>query len=328
MNHLHRLLAGFVAALVVADAAEAAPVLELVSTIAMPGVKGRIDHFSLDARTHRIFVAALGNDTVEVIDARHNQHQSVADVREPQGVLYVPGTNRLFVANGEGGRVDIVDGTSLRLLKRIEGMDDADNVRYDARSRKVLVGFGKGALRILDPASGESDGDISLPGHPESFQLEQRSERVFVNVPSVRSVVVVDRAKRETIANWDTAGAGANFPMALDEDGSRMFVGARTPPEVLVYDTKSGKIQARVPIGKDTDDLYFDARRKRLYVICGEGKVDVIRQETPERYTLEASIETAPRARTGLFVPDDRMLYVAAPASGSSPARVLVYRVD
>jgi hypothetical protein len=115
--------------------------------------------------------------------------------------------------------------------------------------------------------------------------------------------------------------------MALDEKGRRLFVGARSPATLLVYDIDSGKVVARLSIGKDTDDLFFDAERKRLYVICGEGKVDVIRQETPDRYVVEGSIDTAPGARTGLFVPEERTLYVAAPASRASPARVLVYRV-
>jgi hypothetical protein len=114
--------------------------------------------------------------------------------------------------------------------------------------------------------------------------------------------------------------------MALDSEGGRLFVGARSPAVVLVYDIESGNVVARLPIGRDTDDLYFDARRKRLYVVCGEGKVDVIRQEAPDRYVLEQSMATAPRARTGLFVPEEGKLYVASPASGASPARLMVFQ--
>jgi DNA-binding beta-propeller fold protein YncE len=305
----------------------AAPVLlELLSTLTMPGVKGRIDHFSASPSDHRIFVAALGNDTVEVLDSDRGPRRSIRGVSEPQGVLYLPDSNRLFVANGGGDRVDIVDASSLAVIKRIGRLDDADNVRYDPASRKVFVGYGKGALRSIDAASGESDGDIRLPGHPESFQLEHEGNRIFVNVPSAQSVVVVDRVKRETLATWSTAGASANFPMALDERGRRLFVGTRSPAALLVYDIDSGKIVAKLSIGGDTDDLFFDAERKRLYVICGEGRIDVIRQEAPDRYRLEGSVDTAPRARTGLFVPEESRLYVAAPAGGGSPARLLVYR--
>jgi DNA-binding beta-propeller fold protein YncE len=302
--------------------------LEPVATIEMPGVKGRIDHFAVDVKGQRLFIAALGNDTVEVLDVGANRHaKSLSGFKEPQGLAYLPESNRLYVANGEGSRVDVLDGGSLGMVKRIEQLEDADNVRYDAASGTVFVGYGNGALRLLNAASAEPAGDIRLAGHPESFQLETAGKRLFVNVPTAQQVAVVDREARKVIATWPVARAGKNFPMALDEKSARLFVGARAPALLLVYDTMSGKVIARLAIGGDTDDVFYDAARKRLYVICGEGQVDVFRQETADRYAHEASLKTAPRARTGLFVPEMRKLFVAAPAAASSPARVLVYQV-
>ena len=314
------------ASLFAARLAAAAPPLELVATIDMPGVKGRIDHLHADPGTHRLFVAALGNDSVEVLDTADHRDRSISGMAQPQGVLHVPESNRLLVANGAGGRVDLLDAASLATVRRIDGMRDADNVRYDDRTRLAWVGYGDGALRAMDPVSGASRGEIALPGHPESFQLERRGDRAFVNVPSAHAVVVVDRDARKSIARWETPWAAQNYPMALDEEGRRLFVGARSPPVLLVYDIGSGNVIARLPIGKDSDDVFYDVERKRVYVICGEGKVDVFRQETPDRYVLEEAIVTAPRARTGLFVPVESVLYVAAPAAGPVPARVLVYR--
>ena len=302
--------------------------LELVATIPMPGVKGRIDHFAADIKRHRLFVAALGNDTVEVLDVAGNRHEkSVAGFGEPQGLVHLPQSNRLFVANGTANRVDILDAGSLSIVKRIEQLDDADNVRYDAAAGKVVVGYGKGALRLMDADTGDSAGEVRLAGHPESFQLETNGTRVFVNVPTAQQVAVVDRVKREVTATWPVAGAKANFPMALDEQGRRLFVGARSPALLLVYDIDSGKLVAKLPIGGDTDDIFFDAARKRVYVICGEGRIDVFRQESADHYAQQGSLKTAPRARTGLLVPEEGKLYVAAPAAGTSPARVLVYEV-
>jgi len=198
------LLTGFAAhaaaALLMPAPVLAAPALELVSAIELPGVKGRIDHFSVDVKGHRLFVAALGNDTVEVLDTQRDRRQSIRGLGEPQGVLYVPASNRLFIANGSAGRVDVVDATSLRTLRRIDGMADADNVRYDAAAQKVVVGYGKGALRFIDPATGESAAEIALPGHPESFQVARAGRRAFVNVPSAHAVVVVDLGKRAVVA--------------------------------------------------------------------------------------------------------------------------------
>jgi YVTN family beta-propeller protein len=303
--------------------------LELVATITMPGVKGRIDHLAVDVKGHRLFVAALGNDTVEVIDTAANRHaKSLTGFGEPQGIAYAPEHDRIYIANGTANRVDVLDARSLEALKRIERMDDADNVRYDAAAKAMVVGYGKGALRLLAADTAEPIGDIRLAGHPESFQLEARGPRIFVNVPTAGQVAVVDRVKRTVVATWPVAGASRNFPMALDQQGRRLFVGARSPALLLVYDIDSGANLAKIPIGGDTDDLFYDAVRARLYVICGEGRVDVLRQEPQDRYAHEATITTAPGARTGLLVPEERKLYVAAPAVGITQARVLVYKVQ
>ena len=321
-------LIGFIGAMALAagPAAAQAP-LELEATIEMPGVKGRIDHFAADVKGHRLFVAALGNNTVEVLDTAGNKHaRSLTGFGEPQGIAYLPEPKLLYVANGSADRVDVLDGESLAMVKRIPSLADADNVRYDGAAHVVIVGYGKGALRLLRAKDGEAAGEIRLAGHPESFQLEANGARAFVNVPSAQQVAVVDRTKRTVLATWPVP-ARANFPMALDENAKRLFVGARKPAELLIYDTESGRMVAKLPIGGDTDDIYYDAAHARLYVICGEGRVDVFRRESADRYVHETAIKTAPRARTGYFVPEDGKLYVAAPANGSSPARVFVYQV-
>jgi DNA-binding beta-propeller fold protein YncE len=303
-------------------------VLEPVATIEMPGVKGRIDHLAVDLKRHRLFVAALGNNTVEVLDVeRHRHEKSLPGFREPQGVLYLPDPDRLYVANGSGDRLDILDGNSFASIKRIAKLADADNVRYDYTAGKVVVGYAKGALQMLDPGSGEASGEIRLPAHPESFQLERNGSRIFVNVPDARQVAVVDRAKRTVASTWEVPGARANFPMTLDEAGRRLFVGARSPALMLVYDTDSGKVVAKVPIGGDTDDLFYDSERKRVYVICGEGRVDVFRQDDADHYSPVGTVKTAARARTGLFVPEESRLYVAAPAVDSTAAWIIVFQV-
>jgi DNA-binding beta-propeller fold protein YncE len=301
--------------------------LELVATIPMPNVRGRIDHFAVDVGGHRLFVAALGNDTVEVLDIAQNRHaRSIAGFGEPQGLLYLEKTQRLYVGNGSSNRLDILDARTFAPAQRVDKLDDADNVRYDPAAGSVIVGYGTGALRVVDPESGASKGDIRLSGHPESFQVERGGGRIFVNVPAQRQVAVVDRAKGAVVGTWPVS-ARQNFPMALDEKGRRLFSGARYPAVVVVHDLDSGKEVAKLEIGDDTDDLFYDAERKRLYVICGEGRVDVFRQETPDRYVAEGSVKTAAKARTGLFVPEEGKLYVAAPASMTAPARVLVYAI-
>jgi DNA-binding beta-propeller fold protein YncE len=302
----------------------AAP-LEPAGSIAMPGVKGRIDHFTVDVEGRRLFVAALGNDTVEVFDISGNRHlRSIGGFGEPQGLLYVHASHLLFVANGTADRVDLLDAESYKTLKRVDKLPDADNLRLDSAGH-VVAGYGAGALRFMDQANGEKLKDIPVSGHPESFQLERAGARAFVNIRNARHVDVVDREKGAVVAKWPLDGARAHYPMALDEEGKRLFVGARVPPTLLVYDTASGKIASKSTICGDSDDIFYDPARKRLYVVCGEGKVDVLAQAADGRLTREAVLETSQGARTGLFVPELNRLFIAAPARGTSPARLLLY---
>src|SRR5262245_64005730 len=287
----------------------------------VPGGTGRCADAGSDTKRHRLLVAALGNDTLEVIDLNaRRRERSLDGFGEPQGILHVPETNRVFVANGSSNRVDILDAESLVLVGHVTGLEDADNLRYDAAARKVYVGYGRGALRALDATTGASAGDIALPGHPESFQLEKNGTRIFVNIPTAGRISVVDGVQQAVPADWSVPAA-ANFPMALDEANRRLFIGARAPAVLLVYDPDSGRIVARLPIGGDSDDLFFSAAHKRVYVVCGEGRIDVLRQDDRDHYSAEGKIATAPRARTGLLVPEDDALYVAAPADGATPAK-------
>lgn len=294
-----------VAMLAAASAVSAAP-LEQMASIPMPGVKGRIDHFALDRDGHRLFVAALGNGSVEVIDTVANRHlRSIPGFGEPQGLAYIPGAHRLFVSNGSGDRVDVLDARSLRPVQRISNLRDADNLRYDASTGRVIVGYGKGALRLMQVDRPQSAVEVRLTAHPESFQLEKHGSRVFVNVPDARQVAVVDRVKAQIVATWEVRGARANFPMALDEAGRRLFVGARSPAVLLVYDIDNGKVVSRVTIGGDTDDIFIDAQRRRVYVICGEGRIDVLKQvRAPGAVCMELSC-----AYLGFFDDEEMRLF-------------------
>jgi DNA-binding beta-propeller fold protein YncE len=307
--------------------AQARAPLELVQTIALPDVRGRIDHLDIDLDGERLFVAALGNDTVEVIDLRAGQRSArLEHLQEPQGVAYVPEGKHLFVANGRGARVDVFAGAPLAGVGHVDGLEDADNVRYDRTSGHVYVGYGS-ALAAIDAETLKLAAQIKLAGHPESFQLESGASRIFVNVPKAQHIAVIDRNKRSVLATWSLDDKKANFPMALDEPEHRLFVATRQPAALLVHDTQTGKLVADLSIGSDTDDVFFDGERKRIYVICGQGIIDVVQQRDADHYQTVARVPSAPGARTGLFVAARKALYVAVPARGPSPAEIRVYAV-
>jgi DNA-binding beta-propeller fold protein YncE len=302
--------------------------LTQVQTIPLDGVEGRIDQFGLDASAKRLFVSALGNNTVEVVDlATGKVTQHIRDLRAPQGIGFAPESNRLAVANDGDGSCRLYDGTSLQQTATIELKDDADNVRYDNASHRFWVGYGDGGLAAIDPESGKQVADIKLEGHPESFQLETKGKRIFVNVPNAAYVAVVDRETRTVIEKIPLTEASANFPMAFDEADHRLFIGCRSPAKLLVLDTETGKTVATVGIVGDTDDLFYDAANKRIYVSGGEGRVTVISQTSADNYNVAGQVTTAPGARTSFFVPATETLYVAVPHRGEQKAELRVFTV-
>ena len=299
-----------------------------LGAIPLNGVEGRIDHFGFDATRQRLFVAALGNDTVELLDLSADRvTQEIKGLRAPQGIGFAPESNRLAVANDQDGSVRLYDGTTLRQTARIDLNDDADNVRYDASSRRFWVGYGEGGLAEIDPENAVEIADVKLESHPESFQLETSGKRIFVNLPGAGYVGVVDRQAGKLTSKFTLKGARANFPMALDEADRRLFIGCRSPAELLVLDTETGKTMASVDIVGDTDDLFYDATNRRIYVSGGEGRVTVIRQTSPDIYEVAGQVGTAPGARTSFFVPGTQTLYVAVPHRAKQSPEVRVFKV-
>jgi DNA-binding beta-propeller fold protein YncE len=308
--------------------AQPAP-LEIKQTISLAGVQGRFDHFDIATKAQRLFVAALGNNTVEVLDlAAGKRIQTIKNLHKPQGVLFVAESDRLFVANGENGTVQIFEASTLNTLKTLRSLDDADNVRLDSKTGLVYVGYGDGALALIDPKKQEKIGEIKLAGHPESFQLEHFGNRIFVNVPDAKQIAVIDREKQVVSTTWPMEKFQGNFAMALDEPNHRLFVGCRKPPRLVVFDTESGKAVADYAISGDTDDLFFDVKRKRVYVICGEGFVDVLEKISPDQYRGLTKVPTAAGARTGFFSPDLDTLFVAVPLRGNQQAEIRVFKCE
>jgi hypothetical protein len=310
-------------------AAQTAAPLKLAQTIALGGVEGRIDHFTLDAAGDRLFVCALGNNTVEVLDLRKGERvHAISGLGAPQGIAYVSELNRLLVANDKGGVCNIYDADSFQLIGKVDFGDDADNVRYDNALKRIYVGFGSGGIGIINAVDGKQIGLVKLAAHPEAFELEKQGQRIFVNVPNARQVAVVDRVKGEVIATWRTDAAFGNFPMALDEANHRLFVGCRLPSKLIVLDTESGKTVTSVGISGDPDDLFYDRKRHRVYIICGAGKIDIVDQKDANTYKALIKINTADGARSGLFVPERDALFVAVPHRGSQQAEIRRYQIE
>jgi DNA-binding beta-propeller fold protein YncE len=314
---------------IITVAAQSAVPLKLRQTIPLSGVEGRIDHFGFDAAGERLFVCALGNNTVEVLDLHKGQRiHSITGLGVPQGIAYIPELDRIFVANDKGGICKIYDGKSFQPVGELNFKDDADNIRYDEATKKVYVGFGSGGIAVVNGPDLKQIGSIKLSAHPEAFALEKQGQRIFVNVPDARHVAVIDREKDEVINKWGTDLVFGNFPIALDEANHRLFVGCRLPSRLVVLNTDSGDVVGKINISGDSDDVFYDSKRHRIYAICGAGKIDIIEQTDPKTYKALTKVDTANGARTGLFVPERDTLFVAVPHRGPQQAEIRSYQVE
>jgi hypothetical protein len=304
-------------------------VLTLIQTIPLPGVTGRLDHFAIDTKGHRLFVAALGNNTLEVVDVTAGKRlKSIAGLHKPTGVVYLAKSNQIGVANGDDGVFKLFDGVSYDAVKNLGSLDDADNVRFDPKTSMIYVGYGAGGLAVIDAAAMKQSGSVQLPAHPESFQLELHGVHIFVNVPDAQQIAVIDRRKLSVMAMWPMTKFRANFPMALDEANHRLFIGCRKPARLVVFNTTTAKPVTDLAISGDTDDLFYDAVRKRLYLSCGEGFLDVVAQRDADHYERIGRVATAPGARTCFYSAELDRLWLAVPRRGSRPAEIRTYRPE
>ncbi|MFZ3218153.1 MAG: YncE family protein [Candidatus Acidiferrales bacterium] len=306
----------------------------MTEAIPLEDAKGRFDHFA--AGGGKLFVSALGSNAVEVVNLRGRVlEHTITGVPDPQGIAFSPETDKLFVASG-AGKVYIYDAKSFAQLAAVDFPGGADNMRYDAASKRVYVGCGddenSGAIAMIDVLTNQRlDREYKLGGEPESFQLENAGPNIYVNLPDSKEIVVVNR-DTNVVTRWKLQGVESNFPMALDEADHRLFVGTHVPARLAVFDTTSGRMVAALPSVQDTDDLYFDAVRKRIYMPGGEGFIYVFQMAPGDLYQLLAKIPTAIGARTaGYFGKQGKgfdRFYLAVPARGGQSAEIRIYTVQ
>ena len=328
-------------ALPLIQAQEKTEPLKLVQKIPLPrSFQGRIDHQSVDVRGNRYFMSGLGNGTVEVIDlAAGKPLHTIPGFTMAQAALYVPETNLIFVADGESNFLNIYDGTTYALIRSFPSLENADNLRYVPVNPRygggvgtVMLGYGESAtsaLRIMN-AAGKPLSEILLEAHPESFQVDTTpgSFRVFVNINELGYIAVADTNHRRVMEKWPVPGFKALFPMAFDEKDQRLFIASRNPPALVVLDTKTGKVVTSVAGPDGSDDLWYDAAHKRIYMSAVEGVVGIFEQRDADHYALIGKIDSVPGSATSYFAPALNRLFVPAPPFGGQPAQILVYEVQ
>ena len=304
-------------------------VLQPIATIPLSGVHGRIDHLAWDPATRHVFVAALGNNTVEVADLQTRKViHSISGLKEPQGIVFIPESNKVVVANGGNGECDVFDAATFQKLYSFTPGDDADNIRYDSVSNLLYTGYGNGGISLTRASDYTILQNILFSGHPESFQLDKGTGKLFVNVPDSRQIIVIDLSTNVIVAKWPVKEATSNYPMALDVAHHRLFTGCRRPAKMLAYDTQSGQVTGSCNIDGDVDDIFFDQPSGKIFLSCGAGFVDVAGRKDDGSYQLEEKVPTRSGARTSLFLSMERLLIVALPSVTGHDAELMVFMVE
>jgi DNA-binding beta-propeller fold protein YncE len=308
--------------------------LVLSGSVPLDGVKGRLDHFA--SGQGQVFISALGNNTVEVINLFGGVvEHTITDIPNPQGVAFSPEAHKLFVASAKG-KLYIYDADSFTLLTTLDFEGGADNLRYDAATKRVYVGCGddekNGAIAAVDAMTNHRlDEEYKIGGEPESFQLESSGPNIYVNVPDLQQIVVINRQTKE-IRRWSLTGLRKNFPMALDEADHRLFIGIREPARLAIFDTTSGHLIAALPSAEDPDDLYIDAEHKRIYVPGGEGFIYVFQMTDPDHYWLLTKVPTALGGRTAGYFGRQKKgthrFFLGVPARGGQTAEMRIYTIQ
>ncbi|MBS0384752.1 MAG: hypothetical protein JSS00_05325 [Proteobacteria bacterium] len=301
------------------------PALAVERTIALANVRGRIDHLAFDLHRRLLAIAELENGSVDIVDlsAGAVAHR-ISGLGEPQGLAFDRGGALLIVADRADGAVHFFNTRDFAPVGALRLGADADNVRIDPRNGRAIVGFGDGALAIIDVDARALVARIALPAHPESFQIDSDTGLAFVNLPDRHAIAAV-ALDTGGVTPWALPSMFYNFPLALDPASTHLASVFRLPARLALFDRNTGALLASAPTCGDSDDAFFDARRHRIYVACGAGAVDVFDSQDATLAHV-GRVGTASGARTALFVPELDRLFVAVRARADAQASILELR--
>lgn len=308
--------------------------LKLAKIISLPGVKGRIDHLDINLKDQVVYIAALGSNTLEVVDLNSGKIlKSIPGLDEPQGVAYIPQNHEVFVANGGNGECYFYNAGTFEKIAAIQLKSDADDVRYDSVDKKIYVGYGRGGIAIIDAQTKKQIADIKLPGHPEGFQVNRKNSLLYVNLPGASLISIVDLKELKSVRDLSKDYRSGNFPMALDSSGNILFIGYRHPGKLVVMNANSGHRISVSELTNDSDDLFYDEITKRIYVSCGggytnQGYINIFQFEGEGKYVQIANIPTRNGARTSLLVPQLHLFLVCEPSVYGHDGELMVYQVQ
>jgi YVTN family beta-propeller protein len=331
---MERISLALTAVLVSLTATAQAPVfaLQLTRTIVLTGIEGKFDHLTIDTIGNRLFVAATGNHSIEVIDLKTDKvQQSITGLGKPHGLAWVNATSSLYVADGLLGELRVYSGNPLVLTGKIKLSDDADDMVYDEAKHLLFVGHGgsdatnPAEIAVVDTDYFNLLANLPVATHPEALDIDPASERIFANIAESNEVAVIDTITKTVAAHWKLTKAADNVPMAFDHEHNLLYVACREPGTLIALDVANGKEVARLPTAGEADDLFYDPTLRRAYVISGAGEVDVYQVDEAKNLHPLGALHTDAGAKTALFVSAQNLLYVGVPSTKEKPPEIRVF---
>jgi hypothetical protein len=311
--------------------AQEKPPLKLIATTPMPGFTGDFDHFGLDLKGNRLFLASENQKTVEVFDLRTGERiHSITGFGQPLTMAYLAESNRLIVTDGgDTDAVELVDTKNYKIINTLKLGPGVDHGVYNPTNKYFYVENGGGAegkthvLTIIDTKSFKQVGEIvGLPGSSnEGMVIDHAGKKLYVNLTGTDEVGVIDLNTRQFIARWPLPDAHVAHAITLDEPNHRLFTATRNPPQFIVFNTDNGKIVTSLPCVSVNSDMSLDVARRRIYV-TGSDMASVFEQRDADHYEHIAEVPTAFRAKSSIFVPELKRLYVADSGKGKPDAKL------
>jgi DNA-binding beta-propeller fold protein YncE len=305
--------------------------LRLVTTTVLPGYMGDLDHFGVDVEGGRLFLASEDHKTVEVFDLKTGARiHSIEGFGQPLTMAFLPGSNRLIVTDGGGtDAVELVDCNSYKIINTLKLGKAVDHGVFNPVNKYFYVenGGGSGAtthvLSIIDTKSFRQVGEIAgIPGESnEGMVIDRAGKTLYVNMTGSDEVGVIDLNTLQFIARWSLPDVHVAHAIALDEPHHRLFTATRKPPQFIVFNTDTGKVVASLTCVGVNSDMSFDAERRRIY-ITGSDTASVFEQLDADHYGHIAEVPTAYRAKSSIFVPQLKRLYVADSGKGKPDAKL------
>jgi DNA-binding beta-propeller fold protein YncE len=305
--------------------------LKLIATTPMPGFTGDFDHFGLDVKGNRLFLASEEQKTVEVFDLRTGERiKSIKGFGQPLTMTYLPESDRLIVADGgDTDAVELVDCKEYKIIKTLKMGPGVDHSAYNPVNGYFYVENGGGpegkthVLTIIDTKSFTKVGEVAgLPGNSnEGMVIDHAGKKLYLNLTGTDEVGVIDLSTRQLVERWPLPDVHVAHAIALDEGNHRLFTATRKPPQFLAFNIDTGKVVASLPCVGVNSDMWVDFARKQIYV-TGSETASVFKQQDADHYEHLAEVPTAYRAKSSMFVPGLKRLYVADSGKGKPDAKL------